>query len=90
MIGRQNDFSYPSAVAAHLYGFGNRRREEGEQWMQIHAREVIILPSIILPVLLLRAGPCCDQCWQGFEDINEVSRSYLQYGYRRWCDLLGR
>ena len=49
-------FVYKSAVAAHLYGFGNRRREEGDNGCKSSAREVIILPSIILPVLLLRAG----------------------------------
>ncbi len=45
----------------------------------------MVRKTITIPV-----EECCDSCWEGFEDINDISRSYLEYGYRRWCDLTGR
>ena len=44
---------YPSSYV-HLYGFGNRL--EGRIMDANPAREIIILPSIILPLFLLKTG----------------------------------
>ena len=46
--------------------------------------------KMVQKTITIPAEECCETCWEGFEDINDVSRAYLQYGYRRWCDLLGK
>ena len=74
-------------------------RQVAREHVQTYTVNVPYQVRVCVPVQVCRmvrktitipAEPCCETCWKGFEDVNEVSRSYLEYGYRRWCKWFGR
>ena len=74
-------------------------RQVAREHVQTYTVNVPYQVRVCVPVQVLKmvrktitipVEECCETCWEGFEDINDVSRAYLEYGYRRWCDLLER
>jgi hypothetical protein len=72
-------------------------RQVAREHVQTYTVNVPYQVSVCLPVQVFRmvaktiivpVEDCCDECYRGFQDVQESSRAYLEYGYRRVCDWL--